>query len=120
MGWRKVMRARGSGDENVVEKIFELLFNAGLSEEQARDPALPRRWQSKRSLRQGVGGALFKKFHPPLMESVPKVRDLHRMTPGSVIVASVGSGPQLPHTDIATHPEALPPLRERHLGVSRD
>ena len=31
------------------------------------------------------------------------------MTPGSVIVASVGSGPQLPHTDIATHPGALPP-----------
>ena len=31
------------------------------------------------------------------------------MTPGSVIVASVGSGPQLPHTDVATHPEVLPP-----------
>ena len=33
------------------------------------------------------------------------------MTPGSVIVASVGSGPQLPHTDVATHPEVLPPNR---------
>ena len=31
------------------------------------------------------------------------------MTPGIVIVASVGSGPQLPHTDVATHPEVLPP-----------
>ena len=31
------------------------------------------------------------------------------MTPGSVIVASVGSGPQLPHTNVATHPEVLPP-----------
>ena len=31
------------------------------------------------------------------------------MTPGSVIVASVGSGPQLPHTDVATYPEVLPP-----------
>ena len=31
------------------------------------------------------------------------------MTPGSVIVASVGSGSQLPHTDVATHPEVLPP-----------
>ena len=31
------------------------------------------------------------------------------MTPGSVIVASVGSGPRLPHTDVATHPEVLPP-----------
>ena len=31
------------------------------------------------------------------------------MTPGSVIVASVGSGAQLPHTDVATHPEVLFP-----------
>ena len=31
------------------------------------------------------------------------------MTPGSVIVASVGSGAQLPHSDVATHPEVLPP-----------
>ena len=31
------------------------------------------------------------------------------MTPGSVIVASVGSGAQLPYSDVATHPEVLPP-----------
>ena len=31
------------------------------------------------------------------------------MTPGSVIVASVGSGPQLPHSDFATQPEVLAP-----------
>ena len=31
------------------------------------------------------------------------------MTPGSVIVASVGSGAQVPHTDVATNPEVLPP-----------
>ena len=31
------------------------------------------------------------------------------MTPGSVIVASVGNGPQLPHSDVATHPEVPPP-----------
>ena len=37
------------------------------------------------------------------------------MTPGSVIVASVGSGPQLPHTDVATHPEVLPP-HDRDVG----
>ena len=42
-------------------------------------------------------------------------RDLHPMTPGSVIVASVGSGPQLPHTDVATHPEVLPPS-DREVG----
>ena len=108
VGSGKVMRAWGSCNEKVAGKIFELLFNAGLSEEQARDPALPRHWQSKGSLGQG-GGGLFKKFHPPLMESVPEVGDLHPMMPGSVIVASVGSGLQLPHTDIATHREALSP-----------
>ena len=46
---------------------------------------------------------------PPLMESVPQVGKLHPMTPRSVIVASAGSGPQLPHTDVATNPEVLPP-----------
>ena len=65
VGWGKVMRAWGSGDEKVVGENFELLFNAGLSEEQARDPALPRRRQSKGSLGHGLGVPLFKKFHPP-------------------------------------------------------
>ena len=31
------------------------------------------------------------------------------MTPGSVIVTSVRSAAQLPHTDVATHPEVPPP-----------
>ena len=31
------------------------------------------------------------------------------MTPGSLIVASVGSGLQHPHTDVATHPKFPPP-----------
>ena len=115
VGWNKVMKAWGSGDEKVVEKNFELLFNAARSEEQAKDPALPRRWQSKSTLGSGVGGPLFKKFHPHLTESVPGVGNLHPMTPGSVIVASVGSGPQLPHTDVATHPEVLPP-HDREVG----
>ena len=109
VGWNKVMKAWGSGDEKVVAKNFELLFNAARSEEQAKDPELPRRWQSKSTLGSGVGGPLFKKFHPHLTESVPGVGDLHPMTPGSVIVASVGSGPQLPHTDVTTHPDVLPP-----------
>ena len=109
VGWNKLMKAWGSGDEKVVAKNFELLFNAARTEEQAKDPTLPRRWQSKSTLGSGVGGPLFKKFHPHLTESVPGVGDLHPMTPGSVIVASVGSGPQLPHTDVATHPEVPPP-----------
>ena len=58
-----------------------------------------------------MGGALFQKFHPHLTESVPQVGDIHPRTPGSVIVASVGSGAQLPHSDVATHPEVLPPNR---------
>ena len=115
VGWNKVMKAWGSGDEKVVAKNFELLFNAARSEEQAKDPGLPRRWQSKSTLGSGVGGPVFKKFHPHLTESVPGAGDLHPMTPGSVIVASVGSGPQLPHTDVATHPEALPP-NDREVG----
>ena len=49
MGWNKVMKAWGSGDEKVVAKNFEVLFNAGRSEDQARDPELALRWQSKSS-----------------------------------------------------------------------
>ena len=105
------MKAWGSGDEKVVAKDFELLFNAARSEDQARDPELPRRWQSKSTLGSGVGGPLFKKFHPHLTESVPQFGDLHPMTPGSVIVASVGSGALLAHSDVATHPEVHPPNR---------
>ena len=86
------MKASGSSDEKVV----------------AKNPELPRRWQSKSSLGSEIGGPLFKKFHPPLTESAPQVGDLHPVTVGSVIVASVGSGAQLPHTDVATHPEVLP------------
>ena len=109
VGWNEVMRAWGTGDEKFVGKNFELLFNAGLSEEHARDGKLSRRWQSKSSLGKGVGGPLFKNFQPPLVESVPEIGNLHGMTPGDVIMASNGSEPQLPHTDVATHPEAFPP-----------
>ena len=64
------------------------------------------------------GAALFKKFHPPLMESVPEVGNLHPTTPRSVIAANIGSGPQLPHTGVATHPEALPPYKRVMLDVT--
>ena len=109
VGCNKVMKAWGSGDEKVVSKNFVLLFNASRSEDQVRDPALPRRWQSKSTLGSGVGVPLFKMFHPHLTETVPQVGDLHPATPGSVIVASVGSGAQLPHSDVAIHPDVLPP-----------
>ena len=41
VGWNKVMKAWG--DEKVVSKNFELLFNAARSEDPAKDPQLPRR-----------------------------------------------------------------------------
>ena len=49
-------------------------------------------------------GSFFKKFQPPLVETVPAVGDFHLMTPGSVIVASVGNGPQHTHTPTPTSP----------------
>ena len=107
------MKGWGSGDEKVAAKKFELLFNAGRSEDWARDPNLPRRWQSKSLLGQGVGGGLLKKFQPPLVESTLEVGKLHPMTPSSVIVASVANGSQLAHINVATHPEVLPPSSRR-------
>ena len=110
VGWNKVMKVCGSGNEKVVSKNLELLFNASRCEDQARDlEPPPRRWQSKSTLGSGVGGPLFKKFQPHLSESVPQVGDLHPVTLGGAIVASVGSGAQPPHSDVATHPEVLPP-----------
>ena len=62
-----VMRVWGFGDEKVLGKFFELLFNAGRSQQQARDPEHPGRWQSKSSLPQGVGwGPLQEVPHTPL------------------------------------------------------
>ena len=34
------------------------------------------------------------------------------MTPGSVIMASLGSGQQLPHSDVATNPGVPPDNRD--------
>ena len=109
VGWNKVMKVWGSGDEKVVSNNFELIFNAAWTEDQARDAKLPRCWQRKSTLGSGVGGPLLKKFHPHLTETVPQVGDPYPVTPGSVIVASVGSRAELPHSDVATHPEVLPP-----------
>ena len=56
VGWNKMMKAWGSGDEKIVWENLELLFNASRSENQARDPELPRRWQSKSTLGRALGG----------------------------------------------------------------
>ena len=114
-----MIKAWGSGDEKVVAKNCELLFNVWWSGEPARDPDVPRRWQSKRLLGQGVGAPFLKKYQPPLVESVPEVAKLHPMTPGSVILASVASGSQLCHTDVATQREVPPPPPQQgHFGLS--
>ena len=72
VGWNKVMKAWGSGDEKVIAKNFELLFNAARSEEQAKDPELPRRWQSKSALiGVGGGGASLQEVPPPPHRKCP-------------------------------------------------
>ena len=55
----------GEWKRKLLNKSFEILFNTGLSGQQAKGPSLPRRWQTKGSLGKGVGGPLLKKFHPP-------------------------------------------------------
>ena len=101
------MKAWGSGDEKVVAKNLELLLNVGRSEDQARDCEILRRWQSKSSLGSGIGGALFKEFQSTLSKRVPQVGDFLAVTPSSVVVASLQSGAQFPHTDVPTQPEVL-------------
>ena len=64
------MKAWGSGDEKVVAKKFELLFNASRSEDEAKDRELPRRWQNKSTLGSGVGGGLSSRSSSP---TSPKV-----------------------------------------------
>ena len=62
----KVMRVWGSGDEKVLGKIFELLFNTRRSEEQARDPDPPPPGVGKAKAYRGGGGwAPFQEVPPP-------------------------------------------------------
>ena len=57
----------------------------------------------------GCGSPFSRSSTPPLMKSVPKVGQLHPVTPGSIIVASIGGGSHVPRTDVASGPEVLPP-----------
>ena len=66
VGWGKVVKAWGSGDEKIVAKNYELLFNAERSEDQARDLDLPPALAKQKLAGEGGRGPLFKKFHPPL------------------------------------------------------
>ena len=62
-----------------------------------------------------MGTPLLKKVSRNSEESVPPVGDLHPMGPEAVIVASVGSGRQLDHTDVATHPPSDRYISRRHM-----
>ena len=74
---------------------------------------LPQRYQSKPSQTGGLAGALIKKVMKSMQDRVPDpFEDLFEM-PCSVIVSGAESGDQLPHTDVSTAPDMLPPL-DRH------
>ena len=64
VGWDKVIKAWGSGDEKVVSKNCDVLFNGSRSEDQARDPELPRRWQSQSTWGLGSGGLSSRSSNP--------------------------------------------------------
>ena len=89
------------------------MFNVKPVEEQRKDPILPQRYQSKPSKTRGLAGALIKKFINSMQDRVPdSFEDLFEML-CSVIVSAAESGDQLPHTDVSTAPDMLPPL-DRH------
>ena len=101
------------GGRNQVPQHFDPVFNVKPVEEQRNDPTLPQRYQSKSSKTGGPAGALIKKFIQSMQERVPDpFEDLFEM-PCSVIVSGAESGDQLPHTDVSTAPDMLPPL-DRH------
>ena len=89
------------------------MFNVKPVEEQRKDPTLPQRYQSKPPKTAGLAGALIRKFINSMQDRVPDpFEDLFEM-PCSVIVSGAESGDQLPHTDVSTAPDMLPPP-DRH------
>ena len=66
------MRAWGSGDEKVVGKFFELLFNAGRSELRAgKGSRTPPALAKQKLAGAGGGGAPFQEVPPPLRGKCP-------------------------------------------------
>ena len=112
--WNKVMRAWGGGDKKVVGKLWSCSTPARVRSRQGI-LNFPGVGNTKARRVKGWGRPLSRSYTPPLVESVAEVGKLHPMTPGSIILATSGSGPQLPHPDIATHPQALPPYN-RHIS----
>ena len=82
-------------------------------EEQRKDPTLCQRYQSKPSKTGGMACALIRNFINSINDRVPDpFQDLFDM-PCSIIVSGAQSGDQLPHTDVSTAPDMLPP-RDRN------
>ena len=109
--WGKVEKIWCAG--NQVTQHFDPVFNVKPVEEQRKDPNLPQRYQSKPSKTGGLAGALIKKFINSMQDRVPDpFEDLFEM-PCLVILSGAESGDQLPHTDVSTAPDMLPPL-DRH------
>ena len=101
----------GGGEQ--LPQHFDPPFNVRPVEEQRKDPTLPQRYPSKPSKTGGLAGARIKKFINFMQEHVPDpFQDFFEM-PCSVIVSVAESGDQLPHTDVSTAPDMLPPL-DRH------
>ena len=101
------------GARNQVPQHFDPVFNVKPVEEQRKDPTLPQRYQSKPSKTLGMASALIKQFINSINDRVPDpFEDLFDM-PCSIIMLGAESGDQLPHTDVSTTPNLLPP-RDRN------
>ena len=97
----------GGGDQ--VPQYFDPLFYVKLVEKQRKDPTLPQRYMSKPTKTSGMAIALIKTFINGINDGLPdRFKDLFDM-PCSIIVSGAESGDQLPHTDVSTAPDIVPP-----------
>ena len=105
--WGRVEKIWAGG--NQVPHHFDPVFNVKPVEEQRKDPALPQRYMSKPSKTSGMASALIKKIINSINDRVPDpFEGLFEMF-CSIIVSGAESGEQLPHTDVSTAPDVLPP-----------
>ena len=94
---------------NQVPEHFDPVFNAKRGEEQKKDPTLPQRYMSKPTKTSGMARALIEKFVSGINDRVPDPFEDFFDMPCSIIVSGAESGDQLPHTDVLTAPDMLPP-----------
>ena len=105
--WGRVEKIWAAG--NQVLKHFDPVFNVKPVEEQRQYPTLPERYQYKPTKTGGMASALVENFINSINDHVPDpFEDLFDMA-SSIIVSGAESGDQLPHTDVSTAPDMLPP-----------